>query len=176
MLKTKTSARMLALAGATALVVGATSGSQAATTANVSVTATVTARCDISTTTAVAFGAYDPVGANVSTDVEEEGVLAVTCTNGAEATVTLDEGDHADTGSTAANPTRRMSDGETVESFLGYSLYTDSGYQTEWDGVTGQAYTGTGTADTLTVYAVLPGGQNVPAGSYSDTVVATITL
>ena len=173
MLKTKTSARMLALAGATALVVGAMSGSQAATTSDIAVTATVTARCDITTTQAVAFGAYDPLSV---TDATTTGILSVTCTNGSDATVTLDEGDHADTGSTAANPSRQMSDGETVESFLGYALYTDAGYQTEWDGVTGQAYTGTGTAGSLTVYAVLPAEQNVPAGSYSDTVVATITL
>ena len=41
---------------------------------------------------------------------------------------------------------------------------------------TGLAYTGTGASQDLTVYGTLPGGQNVPVGSYSDTVVATITF
>ena len=57
----KMSARMLTVAGATALALGVVSGTQAASpqTANLSVTATVSANCTISTT-AVAFGEYDP--------------------------------------------------------------------------------------------------------------------
>ena len=37
-------------------------------------------------------------------------------------------------------------------------------------------HTGTGTETSLTVYGRIPAGQNVPAGSYSDTVVATVTF
>ena len=172
----KVSARMLAVAGATALVLGATSGIQAATdTANLSVTATVTANCTI-TTSAVAFGAYDPIDVNSVTDRDNSGTLSVTCTDGASATVTLGQGASADTGSTDADPTRRMSDGGT--NFLGYSLFTDAGRSDEWGntGVTGVAYVGTGASENLTVYGRIPAGQAVPAASYSDTVVATITF
>jgi len=172
----KVSARMLTVAGATALVFGAMSGAQAATsTDNLSVTASVAANCSISTT-AVAFGAYDPVVANAVAAIDQTGTVSVNCTSGANATVTLGQGANAGGGSTDAVPVRRMSDG--VTSFLNYTLYSDAGRTTAWGntGGTGQAHLGTGSAANLTVYGRLPGGQAVPVGSYTDTVVATITF
>lgn len=41
---------------------------------------------------------------------------------------------------------------------------------------TGVDHTGTGTATSINVYGRVTAGQNVPSGSYSDTVVATITF
>ena len=42
---------------------------------------------------------------------------------------------------------------------------------------TGVSHTGTGSEATLTVYAKVPAGQNtLPAGSYNDTVQATVTF
>jgi spore coat protein U-like protein len=174
----KLSARMLTVAGATALALGAASSTQALTdTSDIAVTATVATNCTISTTTAVAFGAYDPTGANASTAIDQTGLLAITCTNGSDVAVTLSQGDNETGTSTAANPDRRMSDGDpTTPHYLNYGLYTDVGHNTEWDETTGVTYTGTGTAGSLTVYATLPGGQNVPAGSYADLVVATVTF
>ena len=175
MLKSKKSARMLTVAGAVALTLGVTSGTQAATdTSDVAVTATVVANCSISTTSAVAFGDYDPFGTQAASPIDQTGVLAVTCTNGANATVTLSEGDNAPGTSSAADPDRRMTDDGT--NFLNYSLFSNAGRTVEWDDATGVAYTGTGTAGSLTVYARLPAGQNVPVGSYTDLVVATITF
>lgn len=172
----KFTARMLPLAGAVALALGFASSVDAATaTSNLSVTASVAANCTISTT-AVAFGAYDPVSANASAPLNGTGSVSVTCTNGASTTVTLGQGSNADTGSTAAAPVRRMRDGGT--NFLSYALYSDTGRTTTWGDTlgTGLAHTGTGTLTALTVYGQIPAGQNVPATNYSDTVVATITF
>jgi spore coat protein U-like protein len=172
----KFNARMLTVVGAVALALGAASSVGAATaTSNLSVTASVSANCTISTS-AVAFGAYDPLSANASAPLNGTGSVSVTCTNGASTTVTLGQGGNADTGSTTAAPLRRLKDSGT--NYLSYALYSDTGRTTVWGDTagTGVAHTGDGTLTALTVYGQIPGGQNAAAASYSDTVVATITF
>ena len=161
---------------AIALVASATLAHAATSTANLAVSATVTANCSISATSALAFGAYDPVVANASTDLDGTGTISVTCTSGAPATITLGEGANANTGSTAAAPLRRMTDGSS--NYISYSLYSDSGRTVIWgnDATVDVATTGTGAAEAHTVYGRIASGQNVPAGSYNDTVVATVTF
>jgi spore coat protein U-like protein len=177
MVKQKFIARTLTLAGVVALAIGFASSTDAATTAtsNLSVTASVTANCTI-TTAAVAFGAYDPVVANASSALNGTGTVSVTCTNGASTTVTLGQGSNANTGSTDVAPARRLNDGGA--DFLTYSLYSNTARTAVWGNTagTGVAHTGTGLLTALTVYGAVDPGQNVPAGSYSDTVVATITF
>jgi spore coat protein U-like protein len=175
----KMSARLLTVAGATALVLGGITGTQAATdTANLTVEATVDANCTISTT-AVDFGSYDPITANASADLTAPagGKVTLLCTNGASATVTLGQGANAGGGSTAADPARRLRDGAT-SNYLNYTLFSDAGLATEWGDTapTGVAHTGTGASADLDVYGVVPGGQNVPVGTYTDTVLATVTF
>jgi len=172
----KLNARMLTLAGAVALALGAASSVGAATAnSNLSVTASVSSNCTISTA-AVAFGAYDPIGANAASPLNATGSVSVTCSAGASTTVTLGQGSNSDTGSTAAVPVRRLKDAGT--NFLSYALYSDTGRTTTWGDTspTGVPHTGTGTLTALTVYGQIPAGQNVAAASYSDTVVATITF
>jgi spore coat protein U-like protein len=174
--KLKFMAGKLPMTGVILLSIGAASSTDAATaTSNLSVTASVSANCSISTAP-VAFGAYDPVSANASTALSGTGTVNVTCTNGASTTVTLGQGANADTGSTDAAPARRLSDGTT--NYLSYSLYQDTGRTTVWGNTvgTGVANTGTGTQTAITVYGSVAAGQNVPSGSYSDTVVATVTF
>jgi len=177
MIKQMLSARTLSLTGVLLLSIGAATTTEAANTAqaNLSVTASVTANCTISTT-AVAFGAYDPITANASTALDGTGSVSVTCTSGASAKVTLDQGANADTGSTDTVPARRLTDGSSH--YLSYTLYQDSGRTTAWGNTaaTGVASTGTGSAVSLSVYGSVSSGQNVPAGSYADTVVATVTF
>jgi len=144
-------------------------------TATLSVTATVSANCTIATAP-LAFGGYDPIGANAAAPLDGTGTVTVTCTSGSAATITLGQGANAAGGSTDAIPLRRMTDGSSH--FLSYFLYQDSGRSTVWGntGGTGGSATGTGAADSHTVYGRISAGQNVPAGSYSDTVVATVTF
>jgi spore coat protein U-like protein len=61
---------------------------------------------------------------------------------------------------------------------LGYKLFSNSGYTTNWGNTVGTdtvAGIGTGTAQSLSVYGQLPAGQFVRPGSYTDTVIATVT-
>ena len=172
----KVSARLLTVAGATALVLGGMSGAQAGTqTDNLTVQATVDANCTISTT-AVDFGSYDPIVANLSADLNAQGKVTVLCTTGAAATVTLGQGANADTGSSDTDPARRMKHG--TADFLSYTLYSNAGRTTEWGNTapTGVTHTGSGASTDLNVYGTLLHGQNVPVGTYTDTVVATITF
>jgi spore coat protein U-like protein len=141
-------------------------------TSNLGVSASVTANCTI-TTVAVAFGAYDPVSANAAAALTNSGKVTVNCTNGSPGSITLGQGANANTGSTAAIPLRRMLAGTT--NYLSYALYSDSGLATVWAD-TPIVHTGTGVSTDLTVYGSVAAGQNVPVGSYADTVVATITF
>lgn len=169
----------LSLLGAAALAGAFTLGVQdvqaAEDTANLNVSATVSANCTISTS-ALAFGAYDPVSANASTPLTGTGGVTVTCTTGSGATITLGQGSNADTGSTDALPLRRMSDGASA--FLDYELHQDAARTTLWGNTpgTGVAHSGDGTATAITVYGQVAAGQNVPSGSYGDTVLATVTF
>lgn len=176
MIKQMFSARTLPATGVLLLSLGAaTSTNATVNTANLSVTASVTANCSISTAP-VAFGAYDPVSTNASTALNGTGTVNVTCTSGASTTVTLGQGLNPGAGSSDTAPARRLTDG--TSHFLTYSLFSDNGRTTVWGntGATGVPSTGTGSQVALTVYGAVDAGQNVPTGSYSDTVVATVTF
>ncbi|MGH8549455.1 MAG: Csu type fimbrial protein [Methylococcales bacterium] len=155
-------------------VYGQRLASSATATSNLSVTATVTANCTIATNT-LAFGNYDPIVANAASALNGTGSVTITCTNGSSATITLDQGANPGGGSTNAIPLRRMTDGSN---FLSYFLYQNSSRTTVWGNTagTGVAATGTGTAAIHTVYGQVTAAQNLPAGNYSDTVVATVTF
>jgi spore coat protein U-like protein len=61
---------------------------------------------------------------------------------------------------------------------LSYAMYQDSGHTTNWGNTVGtdtKSGTGNGSAQTLTVYGNLAAGQYPAAGSYSDTITATVT-
>ena len=164
------SIRIAVMLGGLALGVVASALAQTDTdTFNVS--ANVSKNCSI-TTTPVAFGVYDPVVANAGTPLDGAGAVIVTCTKGAGTRIDLNDG---------ANPTggtRRMSAGGG--NFLTYQLYQDTGRTTAWGSGTGVGQTITGApskaARTFTVFGRVPAGQDVPAGSYADTVVATINF
>lgn len=143
-------------------------------TANLEVSATVEPSCSISTT-ALAFGVYDFVTTNNTVPLDATGTVTITCTQDAAVTITLGQGLNADTGSTAAAPLRRVSDGTD---FLSYNLYSNAARTSIWgdDATVDVEAVGTGEADPHTVYGRIPGGQNVPSGTYVDTVVATVTF
>ena len=157
---------ILSLAVLTLISVPAFAGSA---TANLNVSASVSAVCTISTA-AVAFGAYDPVVTNAAAALNGTGTLTVACTKGASATIDLGVGGNLLAGS------RRMTSGAD---FLNYALYKDAARTQVWGtGLAGGATltynSATKAATNLTVYGTVPGGQDVTVGSYSDVVVATI--
>ena len=144
--------------------------SAATATANLTVSATVTNNCTISTA-ALAFGSYDPVAANAASNLDGTGRLTVACTKGATATIGLGNG------SNASGSNRRMSDGGS--NYLAYELYSDSGRSTVWNtgsGMLSPVAAPSKVARDFTVYGRISSNQDVPAGSYGDTVVATVNF
>jgi spore coat protein U-like protein len=122
--------------------------------------------CTIGTTPA-AFGDYNVLSATPKTTT---GTVTFQCTLGVNIIVTLSRG------SSSTFDPRTMRNGAEV---LNYNLYREATYQTIWGDGTGGTQTYTAFATllvpvTVTVYGRVPAGQNVAAGSYSDSVVATI--
>jgi spore coat protein U domain-containing protein, fimbrial subunit CupE1/2/3/6 len=147
----------------------------ATATSNFTVTATVVASCTISTT-AIAFGNYDPVVANATTPVDANGTVTVACTAGAATTVGMSQGANPTGTSTAAAPLRQMASGAVNR--MRYDIFQDAARATVWadTGTAGaQAYNATTkNATVLSVYGRIPAGQDVSTGAYTDTVTATI--
>jgi spore coat protein U-like protein len=144
----------------------------ASATANLTVGATIVTNCTISTTP-VAFSSYDPVGTHATNnDDSGTGTVTVTCTKGTSATVGLALGQNA------SGSTRRMLNG--TSNYLKYELYQDVQRRNVW-GTDGSAAVSVGAAPTkaprtFTVYGRVFAGQDLPAGSYSDTVQATVNF
>ena len=139
-------------------------------TANLAVSASVSNNCTI-TTAPLAFGGYDPIVTNDTADLDSTGTVTIACTKGATTTIALNTGSHA------SGSTRRLSDGTN---FLTYEVYSDSGRSTIW-GSSGANLLSPAAAPSkasrnFTAYGRVVGGQDVPAGSYTDTVTATVNF
>lgn len=136
-------------------------------TASLSVTATVAAKCTIAAPNTLAFGDYDPLVDHASSSLDSSATLSVACTKGApDVWVGLGTGSN----------NRQMSNGSDL---LQYELYADAGRSSVWgdSSATGVSYSAASKApQALTVYGRVPAGQDVGAGSYSDSVVATINF
>ena len=132
------------------------------------VTATVVASCDV-TADDLAFGNYDPVAA---ANLDADTTLSVTCTNGTAYHVGMSLG----SGSGASMSQRRMTKSGGSQT-LGYVLYQDTQRSVLWGntGADRMAATGDGTPDLIHVYGRVPMQQAAPAGSYTDTIVVTVS-
>ena len=139
-------------------------------TATLAVTASVANGCTIRTTP-LAFGAYDPVVTNATTPLSGTGGVEVTCTKNAITHIGLG------LGANALASDRRMILGTD---FLTYELYQDAGHATVW-GTVGAAMLSpvaapSKAARTFSVYGLVPGGQDVAGGTYTDSVIATVNF
>ena len=136
---------------------------------------TVNPSCTVSAA-ALSFGDYDPVGAQRTSPLTAAAAVGYRCIQDPSVTptFTLDQGQNPAGGSSDNAPLRRMTDGTH---FLSYNLYGSTGCVDLWNNTTGFTSPGTGDPATLTVYGCIPAGQtSVPPGSYSDTVVITVTF
>lgn len=170
-------ARGLSLASAIAglLLAGHACAQTSPQTANLAVSASVTANCAVSTTP-LNFGSYNPLSA---TTVAGAGTIQLRCTRGTTPAVALNDGANASAGQ------RRMTVGGE---FLAYNLFrpianTASaacpavGGGTAWNGTAFTLTSAPSSASrTYNVCGELPGSQDVSAGTYVDTVVATVTF
>jgi spore coat protein U-like protein len=117
---------------------------------------------------ALAFGGYDPIGANATAPLDAQGSFQVACTRNTVYAVALGPG------SFAAGATRQMANGAQR---LAYELYSDPGRTAPWSGASTVAGTAASILPvTLTVYGRIPAGQGVSPGSYADTVQSTINF
>jgi len=141
---------------------------------------TVTRNCKITTSGTFNFGNYDPVVANASAplNVTTPAFISVNCNkNTTSVWVGLDAGtnsSHAPAGST-----RAVSDGSG--DYIGYDFYQDSAFTTLWGNTQATAptlgpFTSAKTPVTATVYGQAPAGQDVPVGTYTDTITATVNF
>jgi spore coat protein U-like protein len=138
--------------------------------ATLGVSADVTDNCTIAASPTVSVGSYNALAGNIPAT----GTLTVACTTGAVATIALDTG--ANSGH-ATGTTRAMTDGSG--DYLSYELYQDSGHTTLWgtdDNAAVESAAVSTTAVDYTVYALVPASQDVPSGTYSDSVAVTVSF
>jgi spore coat protein U-like protein len=170
----KSTLRLLVVSAGLVLFAGHAAAQSSPQTANLTVTAAVAANCSVSTT-ALDFGSYNPLSATTMTGA---GQILLRCTRGTVPTVALDNG------ANASGTVRRMRNGTD---FLSYALMQPTsnaagagcpaaGAGTAW--TTGFALTAAPSSAqrTYNVCGQLAGAQDVPAGTYTDTVVATVTF
>lgn len=147
------------------LAVGA---AHAATTTNTfTVQITIAASCTISSASTLNFGNQGVLTANV----DQTSTVQVQCTN----TTPYNIGLNAGLGSGATVTNRKLTNGANT---INYSLYSDSGRTTNWGNTVGTdtvASTGTGVAQSFTVYGRVPVQLTPTPGIYTDTVTVTLT-
>ncbi|MFA5530964.1 MAG: spore coat U domain-containing protein [Thiohalomonadaceae bacterium] len=158
-----TQARLLGAIVLAGLVpAGAALAADASTTFNV--TATVNETCIVSATD-LTFGVYDPNAASL----DGASTITATCTDGADYSIALDDGD----GTPTVFGTRAMTANGVS---LDYELYSDSSRTVVWNAAAPVAKAGANPgANVHTVYGQIPTGQFVAPGNYSDIIDVTLT-
>ncbi|MGK9237262.1 spore coat U domain-containing protein [Inquilinus limosus] len=133
------------------------------------VTAQVNAKCLVGGANILDFGSRGLLNGNADSST----TIDMRCTPGTPYTIALGAG----TGPGATITNRRMRRGAET---IAYQLYTNSARTNVWgDGSTGSVVGGTGTGNPPspphTVYGRVPPQSTPPAGTYTDTVVITVT-
>jgi spore coat protein U-like protein len=155
-------------------------------TTNIAVSATVSQGCSISTISALAFGAYDPIVANATAPLNATGVLSVACAKGATGmTIAMNDGLHGTTGQ------RRMQKGTVTTDVLLYNIFqppsntpsvacaatgTIAWNTTAGTGVLTLSSSPSKAARLYNVCGTIPPGQDATTGEYTDTVIATLNF
>ena len=158
--------RTAAIAAALVLAMAAPAANAVTRTGTLSVTATVSSACNLTTST-LAFGTYS-VGQATARDAS--GSIGYSgCFNAA---MTFELG----LGANASGSTRNMKG--TGTTLLRYEIYSNSGRTTVFGtGTAGVAMATTNTGDgTVPVYGRIFASQVVPTGAYTDTVAVTLTF
>jgi len=138
---------------------------------NIPITATVENQCTVDSFS-LNFGTYDPLASNAAAPLDAATSIVAYCTRGTSATISLSAG------LSYAAGARRMTG--PVGAFMSYNIFTDSARTVEWNSVNTVARTSTsktvplGGLSGVPGYGRIPAGQNVRAGNYTDTVVATV--
>ncbi len=149
---------------AAAPFLGARAASAGSNSANMTVQATVVANCTV-TANPLTWTSFDTVtGSGADTNT----TLSIACTKGAVPTVQMGLGQNAST-------TRNMKNGANL---LAYDIYTSTAYDTVWNATNTVALPAAPSkaARPMNVYGRIAAANDVPSGSYSDLVVATVNF
>lgn len=136
------------------------------TSTSFTVSATALGTCTVSASN-LSFGSVSTLASNV----DATSSLAVQCSNGLPYNVGLGAGN----GSGATVESRKMSSSTAT---VTYGLYSNASRATVWGNTVGTntvGGTGTGSSQSLTVYGRVPVQATPVAGTYSDTVLVTVT-
>lgn len=124
--------------------------------------------CSVSAT-GLAFGAYDTIN-----PVNKYAVTITVNCNAAQVSGSLS----ASAGNSNNQSNRQMwyIDSHGVQRTLNYNLYTDPARTSVWGTTNTIPVTvGTSKSATATAYGLIPGNQNVVSGTYSDSVIITMS-
>ncbi len=129
---------------------------------SLAVTAIVPPIIDVNTTP-VNNITYDPTGTNAQSNI------TITATSGSTLVIRMGQGLNPDSGSDDSNPIRRMK--STQGNYLSYEITTDANHTDKWGNTTGTGVPviGTGSQQTVPFFMRVLPNQNVPAGTYNDT-------
>lgn len=118
--------------------------------------------CSVSATD-LGFGTVSSLAGHAATSN-----LSVTCSPGHPYSIALDGGGSGDVGA------RRMSMGAST---IDYQLYRDAGRTQPWGNSVGTVATGTGTggAQSVSVYGYVPAQGPAAVGTYTDTITVSVT-
>jgi len=124
-------------------------------------------------TTAMTFPNYEP-SAQVAADLYGTGFVSIGCST-STVQVTISQGLYPDLagGSTPANPLRRM---ESGGSYLNYDLCVDATCTTIWNDTPAGVPIDAPFPKNVPVYGRVLMNQSPPAGTYTDTVVITVSF
>jgi spore coat protein U-like protein len=151
-------------------------------------TASVAAKCVMSSIGDLAFGAYDPVVTNASTGLTGNTTFTLTCTRNSLPVISLSLANNF--GGNIAGK-RSMNNGSSgAGNFLSYDLFVPNGVGGPGTANPSAAYWGDGTsgtslfspsvpdinAQTITIFGTVLPGQDVATGTYSDSVIATVNF
>jgi spore coat protein U-like protein len=173
----KKPSRVVVMLAAAALVIGplqpladAAVFSNGTATATFTVTLTLQANCSISANP-LNFGTNGVLG----TAINQQTTVAVTCTNTTPYNVGLDAGNV-----TGSSVTSRLMAGTATgntTTTVGFQLYQDAGRTVIWGNTQSTntvAGTGTGSAQSLTVFGQVPAQATPRPDTYQTTVTATV--
>lgn len=156
----------------------------ASATTNIPVSASVSQNCLISTTSALSFGAYDPIGTNALAALNATGQISIAC---AKKSTGLTIG--MDNGINVSGSQRQMLGGVSAE-MLQYNLFQPPSNTpnaactfpatTAWTAIGAGLLTLSSPSSKMArlynVCGTIPGGQDVSVDTYTDTVIATINF
>jgi len=158
--------KRFAFAGLVGALAAAGAAQAATSSGTFQVTASVLDTCTVSADD-LNFGVYNPLSGSA---LEASSQLHVACTIATPYSVALNAG----TAPGATVSSRKMVKASDV---LSYSLFRDPTRLLSWGqtvGIDTVIGIGTGLTTPISVYGRVPVSQNVPPGSYSDTVTVTV--